>query len=87
MICLDLAWNAATENQAVDRAHRIGQTREVVVHRLVVKNTIDQRLMELQQQKQALSDGAMGEGAAAKLGRLNINDLIKLFGVGSHDDE
>ncbi|WVO21837.1 uncharacterized protein IAS62_003157 [Cryptococcus decagattii] len=87
VICLDLAWNAATENQAVDRAHRIGQTREVVVHRLVVENTIDQRLMELQQQKQALSDGAMGEGAAAKLGRLNINDLIKLFGVRSHDDE
>ncbi|OWZ52414.1 hypothetical protein C351_03689 [Cryptococcus neoformans c8] len=87
VICLDLAWNAATENQAVDRAHRIGQTREVVVHRLVVENTIDQRLMDLQQQKQALSDGAMGEGAAAKLGRLNIQDLIKLFGVRNQDDE
>ncbi|TYJ54749.1 hypothetical protein B9479_004597 [Cryptococcus floricola] len=89
VICLDLAWNAATENQAVDRAHRIGQNREVTVHRLIINNSIDQRLMTLQNTKQALSDGAMGEGSAAKVGRLSVNDLIKLFGVngGGHDAE
>ncbi|WVQ71425.1 hypothetical protein IAR50_000962 [Cryptococcus sp. DSM 104548] len=89
VICLDLAWNAATENQAVDRAHRIGQNREVTVHRLNINSSIDQRLMDLQNSKQALSDGAMGEGTASKVGRLSVNDLIRLFGVngGGHDDE
>ncbi|WWD15746.1 hypothetical protein CI109_100168 [Kwoniella shandongensis] len=87
VICLDLAWNAATENQAVDRAHRIGQTKEVKVHRLVIENTVEQRIMTLQESKQALSDGAMGEGNGGRLGRLSINDLIKLFGVNARDED
>ncbi|WVQ78126.1 hypothetical protein IAT38_000207 [Cryptococcus sp. DSM 104549] len=82
VICLDLAWNAATENQAVDRSHRIGQRRPVTVHRLTIEDTVEQRIMDLQNQKQALSDGAMGEGTGGRLGRLSVNDLIKLFGVG-----
>ncbi|KAK8869977.1 hypothetical protein IAR55_000547 [Kwoniella newhampshirensis] len=85
VICLDLAWNAATENQAVDRAHRIGQTKEVKVHRLVIENTVEQRIMALQESKQALSDGAMGEGGGGRLGRLSVNDLIKLFGVDARE--
>ncbi|WVR05014.1 hypothetical protein IAU60_002026 [Kwoniella sp. DSM 27419] len=87
VICLDLAWNAATENQAVDRAHRIGQTRDVHVHRLVIRDTVEQRIMALQDAKQALSDGAMGEGAGGRLGRLSVRDLMRLFGVGGRADD
>ncbi|WVQ98513.1 hypothetical protein IAU59_005639 [Kwoniella sp. CBS 9459] len=87
VICLDLAWNAATENQAVDRAHRIGQIRNVHVHRLVIENTVEQRIMALQESKQALSDGAMGEGTGGRLGRLSVNDLMRLFGVHGGEDD
>ncbi|WVF72421.1 hypothetical protein IAT40_007236 [Kwoniella sp. CBS 6097] len=86
VICLDLAWNAATENQAVDRAHRIGQIRNVHVHRLVIENTVEQRIMALQESKQALSDGAMGEGTGGRLGRLSVGDLMRLFGVDGGED-
>nr|XP_019013335.1 uncharacterized protein I206_01401 [Kwoniella pini CBS 10737]OCF52116.1 hypothetical protein I206_01401 [Kwoniella pini CBS 10737] len=87
VICMDLAWNAATENQAVDRAHRIGQDKEVHVHRLVIQDTVEQRIMKLQEEKQALSDGAMGEGAAGRLGRLSIRDLMRLFAVGGDGED
>nr|XP_019002387.1 uncharacterized protein I203_04868 [Kwoniella mangroviensis CBS 8507]OCF65848.1 hypothetical protein I203_04868 [Kwoniella mangroviensis CBS 8507] len=87
VICMDLAWNAATENQAVDRAHRIGQDKDVHVHRLVIENTVEQRIMKLQEEKQALSDGAMGEGAAGRLGRLSIRDLMRLFAVGGDGED
>ncbi|RXK35500.1 hypothetical protein M231_07232 [Tremella mesenterica] len=80
-ISLDLAWNAATEMQAFDRLHRIGQTRPVDVKRLVIADTVEQRIMKLQEEKSALADGAMGEGKGAKLGRLSVGDLCRLFGV------
>lgn len=49
---LDLAWNYATEAQAYDRVHRIGQLKDVIVHRLIIKNTIEERLVRLQAMKQ-----------------------------------
>ncbi|WRT66925.1 uncharacterized protein IL334_003890 [Kwoniella shivajii] len=87
VVCLDLAWNAATENQAVDRAHRIGQEKAVSVHRLVIENTVEQRILDLQEKKQALSDGAMGEGGAGRLGRLSVRDLMRLFAVDGGGDD
>ncbi|KAJ9094678.1 hypothetical protein QFC21_005835 [Naganishia friedmannii] len=48
-ICLDLAWNSATEQQAIDRIHRIGQTKPVEVHRIVIPNSIEQRILALQE--------------------------------------
>ena len=59
---LDPWWNPAVEAQAADRAHRIGQTRPVVVARLVATNTVEERVLTLQEQKRALSDAAMGGG-------------------------
>jgi SNF2 family DNA or RNA helicase len=52
-----------------------------------VKNTIDERIRELQENKRKLADGALGEGEGGKLGRLSIGDLIRLFNVdgGGHD--
>jgi len=45
---LDLWWNPTTEDQAVDRAHRIGQTRPVTVSRLTIKDTVEDRILALQ---------------------------------------
>jgi SNF2 family DNA or RNA helicase len=83
VICCDLAWNPATENQAVDRAHRIGQTRPVAVERLVIKDTVEDRLLEIQAHKGLLADGAMGEGSISKLGRLTLENIRRLFAIDS----
>lgn len=48
VILLDLWWNPTTEDQAIDRAHRIGQTRPVTVLRLTVKDTVEDRILALQ---------------------------------------
>lgn len=59
---LDLNWAYATEAQAMDRIHRIGQTRPVEIHRLVVQDSIDQRIWALQERKKNLGEAAFGEG-------------------------
>ncbi|HED35838.1 MAG TPA: DEAD/DEAH box helicase [Gammaproteobacteria bacterium] len=56
VIHYDPWWNPAAENQATDRAHRIGQHQSVMVYKLIVENTIEQKILELQQRKQALAD-------------------------------
>jgi len=63
---LDPWWNPAAEAQAVDRAHRIGQTRPVMVYRLVAKDTIEEKVMALKARKEQLfgsimSDDLLGE--------------------------
>ncbi|KAG0264464.1 hypothetical protein DFQ27_001201 [Actinomortierella ambigua] len=80
VIMMDPWWNPAIENQAIDRAHRIGQTRDVHVYRLAVPNSVEDRIYRLQEDKQALIDGALGESdTIPKLARLNLQDLIYLF--------
>ncbi|EJD48096.1 hypothetical protein AURDEDRAFT_113300 [Auricularia subglabra TFB-10046 SS5] len=81
VISLDLAWNSATENQAFDRVHRMGQQRPVFVERLVVKDTIEDRILTLQEKKQGLSDAALGEGGGRKLPKMNARELKQLFGL------
>jgi SNF2 family DNA or RNA helicase len=74
---LDPWWNPAVEEQAADRAHRIGQDRPVVVYRLVAKDTIEERVLALGATKRALADAALaGTGQAAALGR---DDLLALL--------
>ncbi|CAE6483099.1 unnamed protein product [Rhizoctonia solani] len=81
VVCMDLAWNAATENQAIDRAHRMGQVKPVAVKRLAVKDTIEERILKLQADKQNLSDAALGEGNGTKMPRMNVAQLKTLFGL------
>ena len=69
VISLDLAWSEAVENQAFDRVHRLGQHRNVFVHRLVIANTVEDRILCIQQRKQLLADGSLGEGMGKKIGR------------------
>ncbi len=56
VIHLDIWWNPQAENQATDRTHRIGQTKKVIVNRLITKGTIEERILELQEKKKILSD-------------------------------
>lgn len=61
---LDPWWNPAVEAQAVDRAHRIGQTRAVFAYRLIARDTVEEKVLELQKTKRALADAIIGEDNA-----------------------
>jgi SNF2 family DNA or RNA helicase len=78
VLSLDLWWNAATELQAFDRVHRLGQRKQVFITRVVVKNTVETRMLELQDRKLAMAKAALGEGEA-NLGKLSVRDLMGLF--------
>jgi SNF2 family DNA or RNA helicase len=73
---MDPWWNPAVEDQASDRAHRIGQERPVMVYRLVAEETIEERILALQQAKRALADAALGD--AERGGALTREDLLFL---------
>jgi superfamily II DNA or RNA helicase len=74
---LDPWWNPAVEDQAADRAHRIGQDKPVIVHRLVSIGTVEEGILALQERKRALAERVLaGAGAAASLGR---EDLLALL--------
>jgi superfamily II DNA or RNA helicase len=74
---MDLWWNPAVEDQAADRAHRIGQSRPVFVHRLVAKDTVEERIVDLQQRKRGIADAALGD--ADQAGGLTREDLLALL--------
>jgi SNF2 family DNA or RNA helicase len=76
---LDPWWNPASEAQAIDRAHRIGQTRTVIAYRLLARGTIEEKVEGLQREKRALSDAFFGEKGAA-LGGITREDLESLLG-------
>ncbi|BFZ56628.1 DNA helicase rad5 [Savitreella phatthalungensis] len=61
VIMMDFWWNAAAEHQAIDRAHRIGQEKSVFVSRIALANTIEQRILALQEQKLAVAGEVLGE--------------------------
>ncbi|KAL5715635.1 hypothetical protein ACHQM5_017427 [Ranunculus cassubicifolius] len=80
VILLDLWWNPTTEDQAIDRAHRIGQTRPVTVLRLTVKDTVEDRILALQQKKREMVASAFGEDeTGTSKTRLTVDDLKYLF--------
>lgn len=73
---VDPWWNPAVEDQAADRAYRIGQQNPVIVHRLVAKDTIEERILELQDRKRGLLSAAVGGGTASTLSRTEILELL-----------
>ena len=77
VLITDPWWNPAAEDQAMGRAHRIGQTRPVTVYRLVTKGTVEERIVELHQDKRALAESILAEGDAALLP--SADDLIALI--------
>ncbi|KAG2601171.1 helicase-like transcription factor CHR28 isoform X3 [Panicum virgatum] len=82
VLMLDLWWNPTTEDQAVDRAHRIGQTRPVTVSRLTIKDTVEDRILALQEKKREMVASAFGEDkSGSRQTRLTVDDLNYLFMV------
>ncbi|KVI00959.1 hypothetical protein Ccrd_020771 [Cynara cardunculus var. scolymus] len=80
VLLLDLWWNPTTEDQAIDRAHRIGQTRPVTVLRLTVRDTVEDRILALQQKKREMVSSAFGEDeTGSRQTRLTVDDLKYLF--------
>jgi SNF2 family DNA or RNA helicase len=73
---LDPWWNPAVEDQAADRAYRIGQENPVIVHRLVAQDTIEERILELQQRKRGLLAAALGQEGEVSLSREDVLQLL-----------
>ena len=78
VIHYDPWWNMAAQNQATDRAHRIGQTRQVTVYRLILKDTIEEKILQLQNTKKDLAD-AIIEGEGTSLMSMSGEELLALL--------
>jgi SNF2 family DNA or RNA helicase len=77
VILFDPWWNPAVENQAIDRTHRIGQTQKVIAYRLLIKDSIEEKIRALQKQKKGLSDDVLGEEKFSQ--SLSLDDLRYLL--------
>ena len=73
VVLFDPWWNPAVENQAIDRTHRIGQVRNVIAYRLLIKDSIEEKIRGLQKQKSALAGDVLGEEQFAQA--LTLQDL------------
>ncbi|MCX5396378.1 DEAD/DEAH box helicase [Streptomyces sp. NBC_00102] len=77
----DRWWNPAVEEQATDRAYRIGQTQPVQVHRLIAEGTVEDRIGELLESKRALADAVLGDSGESALTELSDRDLADLVAL------
>jgi SNF2 family DNA or RNA helicase len=82
-VLYDPWWNPAVENQAIDRTHRIGQTEHVNAYRLLIRNTIEEKIRNLQKSKSALAEDILGEEAFART--LTLQDFQFLLGTSDTD--
>jgi len=84
VVILEPFWNPFVEEQAIDRVHRLNQTQDVIVHKLTIKDSVEARILELQDKKRELAkatiEGQKGTGA----GKLSMQEILKLF---KHDAE
>ena len=78
VIHYDPWWNVAVQNQATDRAHRIGQTRKVTVYQLIAKHTVEEKIRQLQETKQDLSDQIL-KGEGGQLAGMTKEDFLELL--------
>ncbi|KAK6185605.1 hypothetical protein SNE40_007803 [Patella caerulea] len=80
LFIVDIHWNPALEDQACDRIYRVGQKRDVVIHKFVCKDTIEEKIVDLQKKKTQLADNVLsGSGATSQ--KLSMNDLKTMFEV------
>ena len=78
---MDIWWNNAVEQQAMDRVHRIGQTKDVFVRIPRVIDSIEDKILAIQQDKKDQADGALGDGTEAAIQRLSTAELKKLLDI------
>jgi superfamily II DNA or RNA helicase len=79
VIIYDPWWNPAAESQAADRAHRIGQDKPVFVYKLITENTVEEKIIAMQDRKRALAEGIYQGGAKEESMKLTAEDLTALF--------
>jgi SNF2 family DNA or RNA helicase len=79
VVLCDPWWNPAVESQAIDRTHRIGQSRNVIAYRLLIKDSIEEKIRTLQKQKAALAEDVLGEQNFTQA--LTLDDFRFLFGA------
>ncbi|CAM9978016.1 unnamed protein product, partial [Ectocarpus sp. 8 AP-2014] len=75
---MDPWWNPAAEMQAIDRTHRLGQFKPIYATRFIIEDTVEERIIKLQEKKQLVFDSTVG-GDAASTGKLTVDDLRFLF--------
>ena len=78
VIHYDPWWNMSAENQATDRAYRIGQKNNVQVYKLITKNSIEEKIYELQEKKSKLIDNMLSTQTTF-INKLNKDDIMELF--------
>ena len=78
VIHYDPWWNQAAQNQATDRTHRIGQTKKVTVYKLIVKNSIEEKIQKLQETKGNLAQQVM-DGAGGTIGTMSREEFLELL--------
>ncbi|KAI0513038.1 hypothetical protein F5B22DRAFT_284236 [Xylaria bambusicola] len=81
VIMLDPFWNPSVEDQAIKRAHRLGQTKPVVAYRILVEETVEDRILLLQEKKRQLVNDVLNAEARKGLSRLSVSELAGLFGI------
>jgi non-specific serine/threonine protein kinase len=79
VIHFDRWWNPSVENQATDRAFRIGQTKNVMVHKFVTKGTIEEKINTIIEEKQKLSGDILSNSGEQWITEYNNDELMKIF--------
>merc|ERR1712098_923420 len=82
LFLLDMHWNPQQEAQACDRIYRVGQTKEVTIHRFVVEGSVEERILQLQEKKLDLANGVLTGAKRTGANKLSFDDLKMLFQVG-----
>jgi len=80
LLLLDPAWNPASEWQCFDRTHRLGQKKEVTIYKYITKDSIEEKMLEIQEKKKDLISGAFHMPAEARR-RQRIDDIRNIFGI------
>ena len=78
VIHYDPWWNLAVQNQATDRAHRIGQDKKVTVYQLIAKGSVEEKIQKVQESKKELLEQVIGSGAG-QLGNMSKEDFLELL--------
>jgi SNF2 family DNA or RNA helicase len=86
VVILEPFWNPFVEEQAIDRVHRLNQTKDVVVYKLTIKDTVEARIVELQEKKRELANATI-EGQKAGGLKLTLQDMLKLFRHDGGEDD
>ena len=81
VIHFDRWWNPAVENQATDRAFRIGQKKNVLVHKFVCRGTVEEKIDAMIEEKKALADDILKGGAEMRLTEMNNDEIIQLVSL------